>query len=375
MKKINVLETIRQGSIGGGESHVIDVVKYLDKERFQPFVLSFTEGEMIDQLKRMNVQTWVIPTTTPFDFRVWPTVKKLLGEVRPQIVHAHGTRAMSNSFSSARQLGIPLIYTIHGWSFHDDQNFFTHKFRVMSERFLTGKADVNISVSSSNQESGIRKLKRFQSIVIENGIDLDKFNPDKEYKKVRKELNIPDDNIVIGFIARFTHQKSPLLLVEAFARIVGQFEHVKLLMVGDGELMPDVRKKIAEAGIEEKVLLPGFRKDVPDVLSAIDIYCLPSLWEGLPLGLMEAMAMKKAVIATRVDGSKEIVEHEVNGLLATPGSEKDLFDQMSNLLSNSERIDALGVKACSDIRNRFSVQKMVNRIEDVYQNLAGIRHE
>src|SRR6478672_11607781 len=107
-RKIKVLECIRQGQIGGGESHLLSLVENLDRSRFDPVVLSFTDGPMVDRLKEMNVNTHIIPTLKPFDITKWKTVKKLLSSLEVDLVHAHGTRANSNVLWAARSLGIPV---------------------------------------------------------------------------------------------------------------------------------------------------------------------------------------------------------------------------------------------------------------------------
>src|SRR5690242_14923792 len=134
---IKVLLAIRQGQVGGGESHVLELVQGFKKSRVTPTVLSFTPGEMIDRLQELGVETHVIETTTPFDVRVWPKVKKLFKALAPDIIHAHGTRAASNTFWPARQLGLPLLYTIHGWSFHQGQGKIVYNTRLYMEHFLT----------------------------------------------------------------------------------------------------------------------------------------------------------------------------------------------------------------------------------------------
>ncbi len=158
--KIRILETIRQGQIGGGESHLLSLVENLDKDRYEPVVLSFTEGPMVDRLKEMGIQTEVIYTEKPFDFSKWKRVKAFIEANNIQLVHAHGTRANSNVFWATKKLKLPLVYTIHGWSFHDDQNPLIKKVRVMGEQLLTNKSDINISVSASNQQSGKKYVQR-----------------------------------------------------------------------------------------------------------------------------------------------------------------------------------------------------------------------
>ena len=129
-KKIKVLECIRQGHIGGGETHLLSLVENLDKCVFEPIVLSFTDGPMIEKLKTQGIKTFIIHTRTPFDFTKWQKVKKLLMEEQVDVVHAHGTRANSNVFWAARSLNIPVIYTVHAWSFHDDQAAWMKKVRI-----------------------------------------------------------------------------------------------------------------------------------------------------------------------------------------------------------------------------------------------------
>jgi len=370
LKRIKIVEAIRQGSIGGGESHVIDVVKHLDKTRFEPVVLSFTEGEMIQTLNAMGVQTHVIPTTTPFDFRVWPKVTAWLREIQPDIVHAHGTRAMSNVFRSARALKLPLMYTIHGWSFHDNQKPLVQRIRAWSEGFLTRRANVNISVSPSNQQTGKNKIPGFRSVVIMNGVDLAKFSSQATTPGLREQFGLKADDVVIGFIARFTYQKSPVLMVEVFSALLKNHPHLKLLMVGDGELMPQVKERIAALGTGANIILPGFRKDVPALLSIMDVYCLPSLWEGLPLGVIEAMAMQKAVVATAVDGSKEIIVPNENGLLVPAGNGEALRQALDRLVSDKALREKMAAQALQYVTANHSVEHMVHQVEDLYRKLV-----
>src|ERR1035438_2655431 len=146
-KKIKVLECIRQGKIGGGESHLLSLVENLDRSRFDPVVLSFTKGPMVERLEKMGIPTTVLYTETPFDWRKWRLVKKILIKEQVSIVHAHGTRANSNVLWAARSLKIPVIYSIHGWSFHDDQHPLVRRIRILGETWLTTKSSMNISVS------------------------------------------------------------------------------------------------------------------------------------------------------------------------------------------------------------------------------------
>ncbi len=371
-KKIKVLECIRQGQIGGGESHLLSLVENLDRSIFEPVVLSFTNGPMIDRLKQMGVETHIIHTERPFDISKWRKVKKFIRQKQFQLVHAHGTRANSNILWAAKSLNIPVVYTIHGWSFHPDQKLLVRNLRIWGEHYLTSKSTVNISVSKSNQQTGKNYIQSFQSVVINNGIDLRKFNPDAEHKDVRRELGISASTTLLLFIARFTSHKQPLSLIRAFGKAVQQNQSLHLLMVGDGDEKEQAVKLIKDLNLETKITLHPFRQDVPAVLAASDIFVLPSLWEGLPIGLLEAMTMGKAVIASNVDGTSEIIEHEKNGLLVeTDDLINNTAGALVRLSGNKELQKTMGINARATITEKFNAANMTREIEQLYTKILS----
>jgi glycosyltransferase involved in cell wall biosynthesis len=369
-KRINILECIRQGQVGGGESHLLSLVENLDKEIFNPIVLSFTDGPMIDRLRKMNITVHIIPTLRPFDLTKWKQVQKLLKDHKIELVHAHGTRANSNVLWAARSLGIPVIYTVHGWSFHPDQKPLVRNIRIMGEKYLTSRSDLNISVSASNQQSGKQFINSFKSIVINNGIDLKKFDPSALHRDIRKELNIPADKILVLFIARFTSHKQPLALIEAFSKAFQSNPDLHLLLVGDGDQKEDANDMIRRSGMSEHITMESFRQDVPDVLASADIFVLPSLWEGLPIGLLEALAMGKAVIATNVDGTSEIIENGVNGILIeTEDLVNDLGKAIEALSKDKASREKFSHNAMHTITEKYNAANMTKEIENIYLNI------
>ena len=373
---LKILQCIRQGQIGGGESHLLSLVQNLDREQFESHVLSFTDGPMVDRLKEMGIPVYIIPTTKPFDFSKWGEVKKLMQKLGTELVHAHGTRANSNVNWAARSLKIPVIYTVHGWSFHQDQNPVVRTIRVMGESYLTRNSNLNISVSSSNQQSGKKHLKHFNSVVINNGIDLNRFNPSSSHKDIREELHIGKDKVLVLFIARFTSHKQPLSLIQAFKEAVKVLPSLHLLMVGEGDQREEAQTIVAEAKLEDKITLLPFRQDVPDVLSSADIFVLPSLWEGLPIGLLEAMAMGKAVIATNVDGTCEIIRNDENGrLIETAELIPALTKALVELGRNSDLRARFQERAVQTVTSQYNAAHMTRQIESYYTQLAPKKQE
>ena len=369
--KIRVLEVIRQGKVGGGETHLISLLENLNRSLFDPIVLSFTDGPMINRLNELGIQSYVIPTEQAFDFSIWAKVKHILKEKNIALVHIHGTRAFTNVLGPAKQLGIPIVYTVHGWSFHDGQPYWLRKMRIACERLFVRQARCTILVSQSDRITGNRYFGPFNSVVIRNGVALEKFSQHQNLQSIRSEQNIPNNVTLVGFIARITYQKNPLGMIEGFYQALQKLPNLRLLMVGEGDLKRKTIDRIKQLGIENSVHLTDFRQDVPAILNAIDIYCLPSLWEGLPIGLLEAMAAGRAVVATRVNGSKEVIEHEKNGLLIESRCPQLLADAIMRLERDKTLRKTVEENARRTVFKEYNVTRAVRATEEVYEQVLN----
>jgi glycosyltransferase involved in cell wall biosynthesis len=206
--------------------------------------------------------------------------------------------------------------------------------------------------------------------VVNNGIDLRRFNPAGPHKNIRKELGVPNGALLVLFLARFTGHKQPLSLIRAFARAAEQNPQLHLLMVGDGDQKAEAVTLIESLGLKDRILLQPFRQDVPDVLAAADIFVLPSLWEGLPIGLLEAMAMGTAVIASNVDGTKEIIRHDENGwLVETDNLVGNLADALVALGKDEQKRRRYREAAARTVNEQFNAANMTRQIERLYEQV------
>jgi glycosyltransferase involved in cell wall biosynthesis len=242
---------------------------------------------------------------------------------------------------------------------------------IKVENILTSLVDRNVCVSHMNKTTGIKHLTNFEAEVIQNGVDTKSFNPDRlDYNSIRKELGVENEAILVGYFARITKQKDPMTLLLAFKRIASINRNIKLLIVGDGDLKEEVLGGIKNLGLQNLVFFEGFRQDVPDLLHAIDIYCLPSLWEGLSIGLLEAMAMQKAIIATNVDGTMEVIKNMENGILIKPEDPRQLAQAIVELADDPQLRQRLAHGALTTVQKNFSVERMVDKVKGLYQNLV-----
>lgn len=371
MTKLKVLEVIRQGQIGGGESHLLDLIYFLDKEKIEPICLSFSDGEMINRLKQMGITCHVIDTKKPFDLSVQRGIIKLIQKESIQLIHAHGSRAASNILYPAHKLHIPLVYTVHGWSFHDDQSFFVKKLRGWSEKLICHYANQVICVSESNKNTGREVFGLNNAIVIENGVNLEKFNPDGSHKNLRLEFGFSESDFIVGFIARCTKQKNPLAFLSALEKAHAAKPSVKGLFVGEGDMDVEVDAFIRQHQMSDYLYRSSFRTDVPDLLNCIDVYCLPSLWEGLPIALLEAMAMQKAIIATPTDGTKEVLRHEKNGLVVPFNNVEAMVDAVNRFFADRQMKAICAKAARLYVEERFNAKRVSDVVMRVYLDLSA----
>lgn len=366
MRRFKILHTIRQGNFGGGETHVQELVKHINKQKFESYVLAFGEGEMHDKLYDMGVPSFVIPTSAPFDFTVKKQVKNLAREIQPDLIHAHGARACSNSYFLGKTLDIPLVYTVHGWTFRDSMNLVKHWIRRKTEKFLTRKSDLVINVSYGDYMLGREILGIQHSVEIVNGVDAKIFNGEGD-KSLKQHAGFETDDFVVCMIARMTEQKDPLTFIRAIDHLK-EVRKIKALVVGDGELLQDARVLAHKLQISDKIHFTGFRKDIHQILSWADAYCLPSLWEGLPIGILEAMSSGCAVLASNVTGNKEIVTDET-GILFEPGDYKGLARGIKLLYRKPAFKNYLEKNANQLIRRHFTIRRMVKRVTSHYLRL------
>jgi glycosyltransferase involved in cell wall biosynthesis len=367
--KVNVLLGIRQGKIGGGESHVFDLAKNLDMNKFRPIVLSFTEGPMVTNLRDIGIEVAVIKTRRSFDFLVLNKVVQLIKSYNIDIIHAHGTRAASNLLFASKILRKPIVYTVHGWSFNDAQSKLVRNIRKLGERFISKRANLIINVSQSNQTTGKQLYKNFESVLIKCGINREKFDYRISGKKFRMENGLSEEFTWYALIARMTFQKDPLNMIRGFNLAQRENPKIRLVLIGEGELDQEKINLIAQYNLHNKVKILPFHQNVPEILAAIDVYCLVSLWEGLPIGLLEAMSMKKACIVSPADGILEVVQHRENGLIVEKSNPEQLKDAILEMANNPALINSFGEKAYQKIDEEFSIEKMVNRIEKEYSRL------
>ena len=242
-------------------------------------------------------------------------------------------------------------------------------YHLWMDRITNWMVDIEICVSKEVKNFTIEKanIPEHKLEVVENGI------PDSFLNAVTSHRNKKAHSLVIGTVARLSEQKGIKYLLHAAKRVINKFPDITFIIAGNGSQREKLGDLSIELGISDKVKFPGFRNDIPELLFVIDIFVLPSLWEGMPNVLLEAMAAGKPVIATDTGGSKDIIDSSINGILVEPGNSEALAEAILKLLEDPAQRQRLGESAKQTVKERFPIDKMISKTEQVYAQLIKQR--
>ena len=372
--KIRILQVLASGAVGGGTTHLLSLVGGLNPERFELHVACSDDGPLLEDLSRFGVRTHRVPMTRKLNPAAIVRLALIILRERIDQVHFHGTRAGLAAAPAAVLTMRPRIYTVHGWSFHPRGSALLEGLARMLERMILASSQQVICVGDSDRSLGLRLgiLDEARSRVIHNGVLTEAFMPRQEERDLaRAELGIPGDCVLVSLFGRLTEQKGQKSFLEAAGRLGGH--SARFMLVGDGEDREMLERFVADRGLGDRVRFMGFRSDVPRLLAASDIVVLPSLWEGLPICLLEAMAAGRPVIATAVDGSVEVVVPGQTGLLVPPEHPQALAEAIAFLVEHPQVRERFGARGQERVRQRFSLSEMLRATGAVYLELASGR--
>ena len=380
MSKNKVLHIITRLIIGGAQENTMLTAELLDKKKFDVEVLSGSqtgsEGSLIEEIKKrgikLKIENYLVREINPIkDFIALIKLYKIIKKGNYKVVHTHSSKAGIAGRFAAWFAGVPvIIHTVHGWGHTPYQHPVIRNFYILLEKITQKMSNRLIAVSPKDIDKGLKQgiATKKKYIVIRSGIETDRFGKCKISKnEMKKKLNIPENSIVIGTVTRLSPQKAPLDFIKACSIIAKKNNNAFFVIVGDGNLRFDAEQMVKDLKIENRFIFTGLRRDVPELMTAFDIFVLSSLWEGLPRVLPQAMATGLPIVATSIDGSAEAVEDGLNGFLVPPKMPEEIAKKVIYLIDNPAIANKMGNngKKLVDI---FSAKKMVDDIEKLYLN-------
>jgi glycosyltransferase involved in cell wall biosynthesis len=366
-RKINVIHLVEELTIGGLEKILTTIVLNLDKEKYNVSVWCLREGGFFaNKLVKEGIDVKILHISTSRNPLSIYKLYKLLKIHKFDIIHTHAYSAGTIGRISAFLAGIPVIIS-HNHSVYDYYNMYYH----FVEWLLSHITDRIICVSDIVQRftNETQRINAKKLITIHNGIDSVCSVTGKEVSDIRKELGIPHNHTVISTIAHMEEHKGLDCLLESASLLLKSRSDISFLLVGEGTLKEEFKKLSVSLKIDKNVIFTGERSDVSEILLLTDIFVLPSLREGLPLVILEAMDCGKPIIATNVGGIPEVVDDGVTGILVPTGDFKALYNAMIELLNNTEKMKEMGNKGRRIFSEYFHSEIMVDKIEALYSSL------
>jgi len=372
-RKINLLHIVNGFAIGGGELKLLELVKNLVEKRADKYTVTVCSvgqgGTLQPEFERLGIKVFVIEKKHKFDISQIFKVCRIIKQEQIDLVQTTLFYADVIGALAAKLTGVDAVISWDTVSHPPDshETRLRHKLSYqLCMRFVKRIVAVSEGVKKYLIED--RKIASKKIVIIHYGIDLSLFKSRNGFldKRKRSELGLPDHKIVIGTVARLEIQKGHRYLIAAAPEIINKFSNVVFVFAGDGTLRQELETQVNELGLQENFRFLGFRKDVKELLFAFDVFVLPSLFEGLPNVILEAMASGRPIVATAVDGTPELIEHNETGLLVPPKSPHALQEQILNLLENEEKGIKLGRQAKEMAKQKFSFDQQFRKFEEVY---------
>lgn len=359
---MKVLYVITKAEVGGAQVHVLDLMRGFRGE-FELHLATGEKGYLTEAAEAIGVATHIVPDliheTRPLrDARAVAQMANLLVRLRPNLVHAHTTKAGLVGRAAAFLRRVPSVFTAHSWAFSDGVSTAWKAMGIPTEWTAARIGDRIINVSEANRQLALRyglgPARRL--VTIHNGI------PDSPLR-ARPALGTPP---VIVMVARFAPQKDHQLLLGAFAQLKAP---ALLHLVGDGPTLEFMRPVARQMGIADRVRFLGPRDDVAEQLASAHVFALASRWEGFPLSILEGMRAGLPVVASDVGGSREAVLHGETGFLVARGDVGGFRDSLERLCADAALRSQMGNRSRFRFEQQFSINRMLDNTRRLYEDI------
>jgi len=370
MAKHKILHLITRLPIGGAERLLIDVLRNLDPARFESEVCCIQgKGELASEIEEMGIVLHDLGRmrNKHFDLGAILALRQLIRGRRIDLVHSHLYHANLYGRIAGWSERIPVVASVHN-------TYTQHRWHRRLINRLLARVSFCVTAPSAEVELAIRRYDHVaaQKVVrLVNCIDLDRINSDLDVATAKHKLGLEPDDVVIGTVGRMEEQKGHGILLHAFAALRGlpgiSVSSLRLLIVGDGRLRQATEARASQLGIVDACRFPGSMTRMADVYRAIDIFVMPSLWEGLSLAMLEAMAAGLPLVATDVGGVRDVLGDNLHGRLVPPGDPTSLAHALAELLLNTQLREELATSASQCVRDTYGVSNLTRQLSILYE--------
>ncbi|WP_163337117.1 glycosyltransferase family 4 protein [Desulfopila sp. IMCC35008] len=367
---MKILQLISSLGYFGAENVLVQLANELHKDSSCEVIAGIIENlgsphvEVASECSKRGITSVCFPCSRKIDLKTILNLRQYIKDSNIDIIHSHGYKSNLYSFFSTFGLRVGLIATCHNWI---EQSPKMKVYSVLDRIFLKRFAHI-VAVSDEVQNTLSRNnIPPRKVSIIKNGIDLERFNNIDASLLLRKDLAIPDHHVVIGTVGRISKEKGHIHLLRVFKALKKQLPETTLLIIGSGQLKDELQAEFSD----QSIIFTGLRNDIPELYQAMDIFVLPSLTEGLPMVLLEAMSSRLPVVATNVGQIPFVIKENDTGLMVPPGDEKELERNLLKLALDQETRKSMGVNGYARVKESFSSVRMTQEYKNIYQTVLG----
>ncbi len=360
-----VLYVIDSLGIGGAETLLLDLLDGAAARGFEARVAYFTPGPLGEEVAARGVAAERLSTAGLRDPRALLRAVALMRRWRPDVVHTHLVKSDLIGQAAARLTGVPRRIL----SLHNTDPWRRKAAPTALYAAVTAGAHVRIAVSGevADYVAGCGRIPRAAITVIDNGVDMGRFNPGTARPMDLSRFGVRSGAVTVAVIGRLNPQKDQATFLKAAALLAPQAPDAQFLIVGEGELRGALEAQAAALGLgPDRLVFTGALRDMPALMAAVDVVAFSSAWEGLPMVLLEAMAMARPVVSTAVGGVPGVVADGREALLVPAGSPEALAEAMGRLTADAGLRARLGAAACAAAQARYSGAAMQDRLFALY---------
>lgn len=356
---------------GGGERVFLQLVSGL-RDHYSVFAATHTTGRFAYELGRIGIELFPVDMSKQLTLNPIRQIKNIIRNNAIDLVHSQGARAdffarLAGRIANAPNIVCTIAMPVEGFEVKPLRKTIYRFMDRLSGRYV--KKFIAVSESLRKALTEERGIASERVVTIYNGIELDKYHPNLKETSLRDQWDIAPETPVVGAIGRMVWQKGFEFFIKAIPKILEVTPDARFLLVGDGSLRPDLENLARELDVYDRVIFTGFRSDIQQLLSTLDVLVVPSLLEGFPMITLEAMAMATPVVATRIHGITEQIVDGKEGILIPPRNPEALATAVQRLITDKQLGTNLGTAARSRVESFFSIATMVRETKQVYSSL------
>ncbi len=359
MRDINILYVVLELFAGGLENGLVNLINN-SSGKLNHVICCLRQKGVFEKRLKKHVKVYELDMKYGNDYTLPYKIYKIVKQEKIHILRAFNEEPFFYSFFPAKFTRVPIIYYNGGRTFPEKVR------RVFIEKILGTFANSIVVPSKGLKEymSNNVRIPKKKIRIIHNGVDIDRFNISLNVKKKKRSLQIPENDLIVGTIGRLTAQKDIPTFLKISKKLLSIRSDITFLIVGDGELKADLIKRAQPYSISGKVHFLGIRHDIDEIHNLIDIFLLTSRWEGMSNVILESMASSKTVIATNVEGVKQVINDGEHGFILEPGDVDGFVNRILTL--HEKKRKKLGENAFKKIKTDFSISRMVEDYEKLY---------